>query len=137
MWTDTMVSLCKTLAKEGCSAGQIAAALGTKTRNAVMGKLHREKIHLTNKRDATIKSNKGRAAPLGWFPKTQNTPCATLPLQKVDVSREEGFSFRDLNDDQCRWPFGERDNMYFCGRSKFNGSSYCVHHHWQSHWHPK
>ncbi|WP_281409432.1 GcrA family cell cycle regulator, partial [Oharaeibacter diazotrophicus] len=40
-WTDERVERLKTLWAEGLSASQIAAELGSVTRNAVIGKVHR------------------------------------------------------------------------------------------------
>ncbi|MCB1463352.1 MAG: GcrA cell cycle regulator, partial [Nitratireductor sp.] len=40
-WTDERVELLKKLWMEGLSASQIAAELGSVTRNAVIGKVHR------------------------------------------------------------------------------------------------
>ena len=43
-WTDERVELLKKLWSEGLSASQIAAQLGSVTRNAVIGKVHRLKL---------------------------------------------------------------------------------------------
>ena len=43
-WTDERVELLRKLWSEGHSASQIAAQLGSVTRNAVIGKVHRLKL---------------------------------------------------------------------------------------------
>ena len=43
-WTDERVELLRKLWSEGLSASQIAAQLGSVTRNAVIGKVHRLKL---------------------------------------------------------------------------------------------
>ncbi len=138
MWTIDMIDVCRCLAKEGCSARQIAMALGTKTRNAVIGKMMRLGIKLGN----PVTTNGGRTFKLPRRRKEKingsflSLPTRKFSLGKIEIKREAGVEFKDLTSQQCHWPFGDRD-FYFCGRPKSNGSSYCVHHEYKSRWHPR
>ncbi|MBP0440575.1 GcrA family cell cycle regulator [Tianweitania sediminis] len=69
MWTDERVELLKKLWTEGLSASQIAAQLGSVSRNAVIGKVHRLKL-----------SSRGRATAAA--PAAKKKTVATAPVQK-------------------------------------------------------
>ena len=130
MWTDAMVSLCKKLAKEGCSASQISSALGTKSRNAVIGKLYRCGQNVFGGKKMTQKFA---------FDSTKrivSVKYADLSPQKIDVRREDGLTFQELGPHNCHWPFGDKD-VYFCGRTKLPRLSYCLEHEYLSRRHPK
>lgn len=137
MWTPERVTLLKKLAAEGLSASQIANELEGVSRNAVIGKIHRLGFRLKPK---PPKSNHPR--PIKKFklnPQFKLSPVVSrqLPLENIDVKREDGVNFANLKDNQCRWPFGEVD-LYFCGRPKADYSrSYCPHHEYASRGHPK
>ncbi|MGH6762982.1 MAG: GcrA family cell cycle regulator [Phyllobacterium sp.] len=73
MWTDERVELLKKLWAEGLSASQIAAQLGSVSRNAVIGKVHRLKLSGRGKTTSTqprvkkvnpVSSTPTRAAPI-------------------------------------------------------------------------
>ncbi|HEV7415806.1 MAG TPA: GcrA family cell cycle regulator, partial [Tianweitania sediminis] len=69
MWTDERVELLKKLWTEGLSASQIAAQLGSVSRNAVIGKVHRLKL-----------SSRGRATAAA--PAAKKKTVAAAPVQK-------------------------------------------------------
>ncbi len=70
-WTDERVELLKKMWVEGKSASQIAKELGSVTRNAVIGKVHR--LGLSSR-------NSGEA------PATESTPPADLPAAEPDTA---------------------------------------------------
>src|SRR5687768_15531828 len=61
-WTDERVDLLRKLWAEGLSASQIAAQLGSVTRNAVIGKVHRLKLSSRGRSTATAVKPKKPAA---------------------------------------------------------------------------
>ena len=80
-WTDERVERLKTLWAEGLSASQIAAELGSVTRNAVIGKVHRLGLS-------------GRAKPQTQTPRTVQTPrhkapAAARPTTAAPVHRAQ------------------------------------------------
>ncbi len=142
MWTNTMIELCKQMAKDGYSGKQIAETLGTKTRNAVIGKMSRMGIQLGN--PLITKNGKSFKLPeesrnkrmISFARKIIDIKYANLPVEKIKIRRDNGVEFKDLKNNQCRWPFGEK-NYYFCGKTKTHGSSYCADHEYVSRYHPK
>jgi GcrA cell cycle regulator len=62
-WTDERVELLKKLWAEGLSASQIARQLGSVTRNAVIGKVHRLKLSGRSKTVVTPNRAKKAGAP--------------------------------------------------------------------------
>ncbi len=79
-WTDERVELLRKLWSEGLSASQIAAQLGSVTRNAVIGKVHRLKL-----------SSRGRTT-------------AAAPRQKKTSSRHGGRKSVEPRGDASRAP---------------------------------
>jgi len=76
-WTDERVELLKKLWAEGLSASQIAAQLGSVTRNAVIGKVHRLKL-----------SSRGRATAAPAAKKKHVTaPAATVQRSVTAAAR--------------------------------------------------
>ena len=72
-WTDERVELLKKLWSEGLSASQIAAQLGSVTRNAVIGKVHRLKL-----------SSRGRSTAA---PRVRRRPSWVRPPQRARAAR--------------------------------------------------
>ncbi|HSU99749.1 MAG TPA: GcrA family cell cycle regulator [Roseiarcus sp.] len=153
LWTPEAVEKLKTLALSGKSASHIAEALGTGSRNAVIGKASRIGIKLTGG---------GRAAPRGeapprtarrqWanvrFPRSggedpgaaglagdlQITPRggreAAWAVGDAEVGEMLRLRFEDIRESACRWPLGDprsRDFAY-CGLAPAGGQSYCAGH---------
>lgn len=123
MWTPEEIALMTQFANEGYSSSQIARALATKTRNAVIGKLNRLGIRLKNGQKPYEKK------PVVEKPKP--VP-AVIEIKRRDpfppqVIPEQLTELIDLQPDQCRWPFGDK-NFKFCGMPKTSGSSYCHRH---------
>ncbi len=127
-WTDERVEQLKALWAEGLSASQIARALGSVSRNAVIGKVHRLGLA-------------GRAGPA----RTER-PRATVARKAVahlaapppPVVEEDPILLADgkfatvltISDRMCKWPIGDpADNeFHFCGHKPKLGSPYCEAH---------
>jgi len=127
-WTDERVEQLKTLWGEGLSASQIARALGSVTRNAVIGKVHRLGLA-------------GRAGPARVErPRTSiarksvvHVAAPAPPIVEEDpITLEDGkfATVLTINDRMCRWPIGDpsENEFHFCGRRPKFGSPYCEAH---------
>jgi GcrA cell cycle regulator len=155
-WNDERVETLKKLWSEGLSASQIAGRLGRDlSRNAVIGKVHRlglsaranarhsmysrrvgkvsaakqhSKLATESKRRALIRRGKydeARAACVVIAPNFK-----PLPLPPEPVRPEKLVSFLDLQDNQCRFIYGDPKTADhgFCGGKKVPGLSYCEGH---------
>ena len=148
-WTDDMVATAIQMAEEEkASASQIAAVLGV-TRSALIGKLNR-----IGKGLSTLNGYEGGrmmrpGAPRKTRVKRTYTEVRMVGNRRVKetvtvvevkenpalaalmVEREKGVKLVDLEDRHCRWPHGSED-VWYCGRDKAEGSSYCDGHRWHS-----
>ncbi len=142
-WTDERVDLLKKLWSEGLSASQIAGRLGSVTRNAVIGKVHRlglsgrattsrMKTHRPRTRMANVKrpTNKPR------FVQSGNPAVRALymdaeayvpPAEELVIPLAERKSIQTLTECSCRWPIGDPQaaDFHFCGRNKVPLLPYC------------
>jgi GcrA cell cycle regulator len=143
-WTDERVELLKKLWSEGLSASQIAGRLGSVTRNAVIGKVHR--LGLSGRATTTrIKSSRPRRAPAPKRPRPQfkqpgNPAFRSLyqgeaevyqpPAEEMEIPVGERKSLQDLTESSCRWPIGDPQmaDFHFCNKKKVPGLPYCEHH---------
>jgi GcrA cell cycle regulator len=149
-WTDDRVEILKKLWSEGLSASQIAMRLGTVTRNAVIGKVHR--LGLAGR--ATTTRVKPVRAPARVVPGNTKRPQARTRAVPVPVStapeavfepvyeplpaeREEVYippherkGVLELLESHCRWPIGDPQmhDFHFCGHPKVPGLPYCEAH---------
>lgn len=145
-WTDERVELLKKLWSEGLSASQIAGRLGSVTRNAVIGKVHRlglsgrattsrMKSHRPRTRIANVKrtANKprfavsGNPAVRGLF---GDGEAYVPPAEELVIPMAERKSIQTLTESCCRWPIGDpqMSDFHFCGKAKVPMLPYCEHH---------
>ena len=109
-WTEERVEILKKLWSEGLSASQIAAEIGSVTRNAVIGKVHR--LGLSGR-------GKAKSASPQRAKKSPRTPSAPIAIPQP-VNRNPWGSERDTDadrsgavsrDGRCRGSdFGARDH---------------------------
>jgi GcrA cell cycle regulator len=130
-WSDEEIEALTRLYKDGLSAAQIAPKLG-KTRNAIIGKIHRL-FNPSERRPRPVAKGRKRDR----IPKTERRgPSKPLPSQRtVNLPKEEpsaekppmlNLPLLDLEWKHCRWPTeGEGITQLFCGRDKQPGRSYC------------
>lgn len=141
-WTDDRVDLLKKLWAEGLSASQIAGRLGSVTRNAVIGKVHRlglsgrattsrMKSHRPRQRMAAKRLAKSRYATIG-NPALRalynaETNVYLPPTEELVIPIAERKSIQTLTEVTCRWPIGDPQNteFHFCGKNKVPGLPYC------------
>ncbi len=133
IWTDAMVEELRRLFAENLSGRLIAVALGRGvTRNQVIGKLNR--LGLQRLGPTISKSSKP--------PKPTVVAGKTIRLRVRNASFYAELaaadvvplhvSLFDLNQDQCRYPYGDGP-FTFCGCQKIDDSSYCGPHHALTH----
>lgn len=145
-WNDERVELLKKLWAEGLSASQIAGRIGSVTRNAVIGKVHR--LGLSGRATTTrMKSHRPRTRPVPAkraaakprFGNVGNTALRALyqeaepyiaPLEELEIPVAERRSIQTLEESSCRWPIGDPQEaeFHFCGKAKVAGLPYCEFH---------
>lgn len=154
-WTEERVAELKKLWAEGHSASQIAKRLGSVTRNAVIGKVHR--LGLSGratpsrpvKRPPRLARPKPQVMPRQAAPAAQVAPRATTalavrpePAAHVHIAEAEAniepkrlsngdmVTVLTVKDSMCKWPIGDPAdaNFGFCGHGTAEGSPYCAEH---------
>ena len=155
-WTDERVELLKKLWSEGLSASQIAAQLGSVTRNAVIGKVHRLKLSSRGRSTATpARQKKAVQAPVAAKqatsvrtmsrPVTMTVGANALQAQ-FDVEPVARYQVRSsdnvvvpisrrlhlvqLSERTCKWPNGDplSEDFNFCGNEAAETGPYCGYH---------
>lgn len=155
-WSEDRVALLMKLHDEGLSSSQIANRMGGLSRSAVIGKIHRLGIarHQAPKPKKMashinrhiIRANKtphthaavGNGASYQYGKQFGALPPSAaikrdpdgLPWCEIYIEPKDRKSIIELDERDCRWPIGDpRDETFhFCGRERFEGTSYCAHH---------
>jgi len=157
-WTEERVELLKKLWSDGLSASQIAGELGSVTRNAVIGKVHRLGLSGRAKSPAaaggTPRATTPRKAPTRSPSHPMAGPAAGMtrganalapqfsaetetqaqqepaPSEDVVVPFSERVTIMDLREYMCRWPMGDptTPEFRFCGGRSQTGMPYCTYH---------
>lgn len=149
-WTEERVAELKKLWAEGHSASQIAKRLGSVTRNAVIGKVHR--LGLSGratpsrpvKRPPRLARPKPQQMPRQASPAPrQSTALAVRPepahthISEAEANIEpqrlpngDMVTVLTVKDTMCKWPIGDPadNNFGFCGHASADGSPYCAEH---------
>jgi GcrA cell cycle regulator len=143
-WNDERVELLKKLWGEGLSASQIASRLGSVTRNAVIGKVHR--LGLSGRATTSrMKSHRPRARVAKRMAKARFAQVGNPALRALYQPEAEPFVptveelvipmnerkyIQTLTETSCRWPIGDPQlaDFHFCGKNKVNGLPYCEFH---------
>jgi GcrA cell cycle regulator len=150
-WTDERVETLKQLWKDGLSASQIAARLGSVTRNAVIGKVHRlglagraTKTRVPTRRVRRVQATNNpmmqarRVPQKSRFQGSGNPALRELYAQsepqhvveELVIPMNERKYIQTLTESCCKWPIGDPQlaDFHFCGKKKVNGLPYCEHH---------
>ncbi|MBX3583617.1 MAG: GcrA family cell cycle regulator [Rhizobiaceae bacterium] len=155
-WTDERVELLRKLWSEGLSASQIAAQLGSVTRNAVIGKVHRLKLSSRGRTTAAPTRQKKTPSAGGSVTKsvTRSTtvtrsvttigatalqaqfdaePVARYhvrPVEDVVVPISRRLQLVQLSERTCKWPNGDplSEDFSFCGNDAGDNGPYCTYH---------
>ncbi len=154
-WTDERIELLKKLWSDGLSASQIAGELGSVTRNAVIGKVHRLGLSGRAKTTAVQQPRVRKAAPTR--PTASSSPSRssmnsfmrgstalkaeeiivaegmTMPSiipEDVVVAMSRRVSIMELKEGVCRWPLGDplAPDFVYCGSDCSIGTPYCGFH---------
>ncbi|SEP63553.1 GcrA cell cycle regulator [Faunimonas pinastri] len=152
-WTDERVETLKKLWQEGLSASQIAAELGSVTRNAVIGKVHRLGMSGRGQPVASAKRQRRAVSPqqqqsverkiakppvtignlalkpeIEVLPVTETQVVARSSVSVVPISKR--LTIEKLTERTCKWPIGDpsTEDFHFCGCSSIEGLPYCEYH---------
>lgn len=143
-WNDERVELLKKLWSEGLSASQIAGRLGSVTRNAVIGKVHR--LGLSGRATTSrMKSHRPRQRVAKRVAKARFTNVGNPAFRSLYQMEAEPFTpaveelvipvnerkyIQTLSECSCRWPIGDPQlaDFHFCGKDKVAGLPYCEFH---------
>jgi len=136
-WDDDRVELLKKFWREGLSASHIASRIGGVSRNAVIGKVHRE--GLPGRASATRR----KVYPKAAAPKARKRVpkpaaairriLAAMARDPIPAARPDDVArvvFDLLKAHHCRWPVGDPGSPGFgyCGCKKVDGAPYCEDH---------
>lgn len=153
-WTDERVELLRKLWADGLSASRIALELGSVTRNAVIGKVHRLGLSGRTKTAAPQPQKVKKPAPTrGSVPNSArpSTPTSIgatalkadiVPLTRPQAEAQprvyslsdaplvENGSILQLTEQTCKWPIGDPgvDGFHFCCRRSDISIPYCAYH---------
>jgi GcrA cell cycle regulator len=152
-WTDERVELLRKLWSEGLSASQIAAQLGSVTRNAVIGKVHRLKLSSRGRATASpsrpkksASSGTRSASRPASVTRSVTTIGATAlqtqfdaepvaryqlrPVENVVVPISRRLQLVQLSERTCKWPNGDpmTEEFSFCGNDTAETGPYCTYH---------
>lgn len=129
-WGELEDARVKEMWAAGLSASQISRALGTRTRNSVIGRINRLGLSgRTRKNDHQSTAARIKARRRSQL-RTPRPPKATpLPAEPVDLLPIAKVTLYQLNDLTCRYPIGDPQeaDFTFCGRT-CHGGPYCVGH---------
>lgn len=151
-WTEERVAELKKLWAEGHSASQIAKRLGSVTRNAVIGKVHRLGLSGRATPSRPVKRPPRLARPKPQpiprqaqpaAPRAATTALAVRPepahvhvaeveanIEPKRLSNGDMVTVLTVKDSMCKWPIGDPAdaNFGFCGHGTAEGSPYCAEH---------
>jgi GcrA cell cycle regulator len=134
-WSDDRIAELKHLWQEGLSASQVADTLGSVSRNAVIGKIHR--LGLAGRGAGSSIPRRPRS-PRAPRPERLNRPPSAVAVIEMDPLPLADGSFatmRSIDTQMCRWPIGDPTTatFHFCGRPHKEGSPYCEAHALRAH----
>jgi GcrA cell cycle regulator len=153
-WTEERVAELKKLWAEGHSASQIAKRLGSVTRNAVIGKVHRLGLsgRATPSRPVKRPPRLARPKPQQQMPRQASTPVARggnslavreaapvhhhhhheaeATIEPQRLPNGDMVTVLTVKDTMCKWPIGDPADAAFgfCGHASADNSPYCPEH---------
>jgi hypothetical protein len=142
-WTPEKIEQMFAYSGQGYSASQIAGFMGT-TRNAIIGKIQREKIkrgHVPAPRRMILDGMGARRPDRDTVQKRQYTRATpSLPAEGAGFimpalaapEPQAGPAVGLLDVTGCKWPIAEDASLIggkaFCNHAKKDGKSYCAYH---------
>jgi GcrA cell cycle regulator len=157
-WTDERIELLKKLWSDGLSASQIAGELGSVTRNAVIGKVHRLGLSGRAKSSSAQQPRPRKPVPAARPAGGSSAPSRPMSMQSfvrgsvalkadeviiaqgmlapaivaqdVVVPMSRRVSIMELKEGVCRWPLGDplMPDFVYCGTDCSVGTPYCGFH---------
>ena len=151
-WTEERVSELKKLWAEGHSASQIAKRLGSVTRNAVIGKVHRlglsgratpsrpvkrpprlarpKPTPMPRQAQAAAPRPKGGALAVRPEPAHTHVAAPEANIEPQRLPNGDMVTVLTVKDSMCKWPIGDPADAAFgfCGHGTAEGSPYCTEH---------
>ena len=134
-WTEEKTVRLIELWESGKSALEISKIFGDKSRNSVIGKLHREGC--MRKKNPEKYLSKGIIRPKKPRRKPAKRPTQVKAPQKAPPERikakpaHTGFiGVLELDNKMCRWPIGDpkKDDFHFCAAPVSIEQTYCDEH---------
>ncbi len=130
-WTTEQDEILKRLYAEGVSCRNIASYIPGKTRNSVIGRVHRMKLPLRgqNRRDPdkpVIRKKRTNLGRPGLLRPNQPRPSKDETVMRCAAIEPHHIALSDLTKDNCHWPYGDGP-FTFCGHDRFL-KSYCAAH---------
>ena len=131
LWSIEEDDRLKQLYAEGCSCSLIASRMPGKTRNAVIGRVHRLGLEKRGKGKTPEKSMRAPSSARARSPAKPKAIVIRPPRQEIELRCAEVVPLQadlvELTHGQCRYPFGDGP-FTFCGHPKYGSSSYCSAH---------
>ena len=137
-WTAEEFETAHSMASKGISAREIGVVLG-RTKNSVIGVLHRSGFVWGVRRSLTFKEIKGppnrkRERPrnsMGRYKRLRDEQPAAPTFIEPEGAKNDAISFYDLKREHCKAIYGHPQgvNTLYCGAQKLAESSYCKYHH--------
>lgn len=130
--TDAILS---TMAASGSTAAEIAAVLGC-TRNAVIGRAHRQGIRFVGRPKPAAAAKPARAKVV-TLAKPAKKPAPIVVIARptapapTPIWNGPGVTLMELTHNTCRYPLGPKlaTATHYCGDKVRDGSVYCAGHH--------
>jgi GcrA cell cycle regulator len=129
-WNETRVDQLRRLWAEGFSASIIARKIGSATRNAIIGKVHRLGLPARRARVRVIPERINRICKAAIASPWRQECMSRVQTPQRQEPPSLTLSVASLTPCTCRWPHGDPkdDDFGFCGQPVAPGSSYCRHH---------
>ncbi len=126
-WTENDIARLKEMWLDGDPASSIARILG-RTRNAVLGKVHRAKN--LPRRVTTVARSHAQKRVANYKPHL--LPAKIIPADELKPANPPIYT-RDLEPEHCRWPYNDpkapdHGGYRYCGAQRSGASRYCDQH---------
>lgn len=139
VWSEEDKNRVSALWAEGKSAREIASEFNGKSRNAIIGLLHRmnapkrarpEKVTSLKRERPQQKKSTAFFVLRKQSQKNKVTPIQVPP--PLSVTSGDGFTLKQLRENQCRDVIGYRNGNLsepiYCGAEKYQNTSFCEYH---------
>jgi len=133
-WTPEEDALLKELWCSGMTATKIVESFPERTKNAIIGRVHRLRIERTIPNTGTGHSRIAVVRPQRQTPFKPKAPVVMLEAQPqlFPPAPEGGVSLMELRRNMCRDvidPHGSTDGLaLYCGKRTIDGKSFCSYH---------